>query len=240
MNKRFDLNLEPRTTGKHFSRALRKDRKVPGVVYGSAENKNVAIYEGDIVKYNVRAYENALFNLKSSSEASLNGKVALLKEVIVHPVTRRPQHVDLFVLDMNKPVRISIEINFQGKPLGLADGGLLTVVNRQIEIECLPTQIPDNVTADISNLGVGDALHVSDLNLPAGLKLLSNADLTLAVVNIQEEEVIAAPVVEAVAAEGAAAAAPGAAGAAAPGTAGAAAPAAAAGKDAKPAAPAKK
>jgi len=230
--QRIDMNVEARESGKANSRALRVDRKVPAVIYGAVENKNIYIEEGFIKKYNVRAHENSLFNLKSG-DSKLNGQVVLMKEVNVHPVTRRPQHVDLFALDLKKAVRVSIEVRLEGKPAGIADGGLLNVVNRQVEIECLPTEIPEGLTADISGLGVGDALHVSDLKLPAGLKVLSPLDMTIAVVNMFEEEV-AAPAADAAAAAPAAGAAAPAAGAAAP--AAGAKPAAAA---AKPA-PAKK
>jgi large subunit ribosomal protein L25 len=230
--KRFDLTVEPRQTGKHFNRGNRIASKIPAVIYGSGTNHNVSIDENTLIKFNTRAYENALFSLKSS-ESKLNGVVVLVKDVQIHPVTRKPQHADLFALDLKKPVRLNIEVRFEGKPIGIADGGLLNIVNRQIEIECLPTEIPEGFTMDISDMGVGDTKHVSDLKLPASIKLWSSPDLTLAVVNMFEEEVVAAPVVDA-----AAAAAP-AAGAAAP-AAGAAAPAAAAGaKDAKAAAPAK-
>jgi large subunit ribosomal protein L25 len=222
MSQRHDLTVEPRQTGKSFSRALRRDRKVPAVIYGATTPTNLFIEETAVVKFNTSKFENALFNLKSS-EPKANGIVVLMKEVIVHPVTRRPQHVDLFALDLTKAVRVSVEIRLEGKPIGLAEGGLLNVVNRQIEIECLPTEIPERITHDISEMGVGDALHVSDLTVPAGLKVISPAEMTIAVVNLFVEEAVAAPTVDA-AAPAAGAAAP-AAGAAAP-AAGAAAPAA--------------
>jgi len=230
--KRFDLSVEPREIGRANSRASRVAHKIPAVVYGSADNKNVLVDENTLAKFNTRAYENALYSLKSA-DAKLNGVVVLLKDVQIHPVTRRPLHADLFALDLKKPVRLSVEVRFDGKPIGLSEGGLLNIVNRQIEIECLPTAIPESFIMDISDLGVGDTRHVSDLKIPAGVKLISSPDTTLAVVNLFVEEVVAAPVVDA-AAPAAGAAAP-AAGAAAP-AAGAAAPA----KDAKAAAPAKK
>jgi large subunit ribosomal protein L25 len=234
--KRFDLTVEPRQTGKHFNRKNRVAAKIPGVIYGSSDNHNVVIDENTLLKFNTRAYENALFNIKST-ENKLNGVVVLLKDVQVHPVTRKPLHADLFALDLKKPVRVSVEIRFEGKPSGIADGGLLNIVNRTIDIECLPTEIPEGLTIDISDLGVGDSKHVYDLTLPKTIKLMSSPDTTLAVVNMFVEETVAAPTADA-----AAAAAP-AAGAAAPAAAGAkdakaAAPAAGA-KDAKAAAPAK-
>ncbi len=234
MKQRLELTVEPRQTGKHFSRALRVDRKVPAVVYGSTDNANIFVNEGDVVRYNTRNYENALFNLKSTDK-NANGKVVLIKFVDVHPLTRRPVHVDFFALDMKKSVRVNIEIKLEGKPIGLAEGGLLNVVNRQIEIECLPGDIPEFFTMDVSNLGVGDALHVSDLAIPEKYKLISGSELTIAVVNLQEEEAVVAPTVDA-----AAAAAPAAGAAAAPAAAAAGAKAAAPAAGAKAPAAAKK
>ncbi|ODS51125.1 MAG: 50S ribosomal protein L25 [Bdellovibrio sp. SCN 50-8] len=209
--QRFDLNVTPRQTGKHFSRGLRNSRQVPAVVYGSSyKNRSITLEEGAILKYNVRAFENALFNLKSDDK-ELNNVVVLIKEVNVHPLTRRPQHVDLFALDLKKAVRISVELRIEGKPAGIADGGLLNVVNRQIEIECLPTEIPESITVDVSALGVGDSVHVSDLTLPAGVKLISSPDMTVAVCNILEEESTTPAAADAAAAPAAGAAAPAAA-----------------------------
>ena len=226
--KRVDLNIETRETGKANSRAFRNNSKVPAVIYGATSNMNVMIHVNDVIKYNSRAYENALFNLKSA-DAKANGKVVLLKDVQVHPVSRRPEHVDLFAIDLNKPVRIDVEISLTGKAIGLSEGGLLNIVNRTITIEVLPNDIPENITADISHLAVGDALHVSDLQVPAGVKVISSLDMTIAVVNVAEEEAVATPAADAAAAPAAAAPAAGAP--------------AAAGKDAKAAdakAPAKK
>lgn len=228
-SQRQELNVEIRQAGKSTSRALRNKMQVPAVVYGSGKNVNIFIDERQVRKFNTRAFENSLFTLKSS-DSSVNNVVALMKDVSIHPLTRKPQHVDLFALDLKKPVRIKVEISFQGKPAGLAEGGLLNIVNRQVEIECLPTEIPDSFTLDISAMGVGDALHVSDLQVPASLKMLSTPDTTLAVVNLLEEEVVTPVATEAAAATAAAPTAEA-------GKAAASAPAA--GKDAKAAAPAK-
>jgi large subunit ribosomal protein L25 len=222
---RFELTVEPRQPGKATSRGLRLTRRVPAVVYGSVKSSAITLDEGAVRKYNVRAFENALFTLKSK-DSTLNNVVVLMKAVNVHPLSRNPQHVDLFALDLKKTVRISLEVRVEGKAVGIADGGLLNVVNRQIEIECLPTEIPDALVVDVSGLGIGDSIHVSDLKLPDGVKLISSPDMTVAVVNMQEDEVVAAPTADAAAAPAAGAAAPAAAKGAAPAK-GAAAPAAA-------------
>ncbi len=227
MKQRHELLVEPRLDGKHHCRALRKAKKIPGVLYGSMANVNVCMAENDVIKFNSRKFDNALFTIKSPIKEA-NGKVVLLKKVDINPLSRRPVHADLYALDLTKPVRVSIEIRTEGKPVGIADGGLLSVVNREVEIEVLPNDIPESFVLDVSHLGVGESVHVSDIKLPAGVKMISALDLTLAVVSLVAEEVVVAPVAAAVAAP--VAGAPAAAGAGAP---------AAAGKDAKAAAPAK-
>ncbi len=230
MKQRIELNVESRETGRSSSRALRQAKRVPAVMYGSIKPVNFSVHVNDVIKYNSRAYENALINLKSN-DSSVNGKVCLIKEVTVNPLTRIPEHVDFFALDLNKAVRVFVEVRVEGKPIGIAEGGLLNIVARQVEIECLPTAIPDAIVVDVSNLNVGDSIHVSELTVPAGVKMISRPEVTIAAV-VEAEAESAAPVA-AEAAPAAAAAAP------AAGAKAAAAPAAGA-KDAKPAAPAKK
>jgi len=193
MKQRIELNIENRQAGRGTSRNLRNSKMVPGVIYGSIENANVSVHVNDILKYNTRAYENALLNFKST-DSKLNGKVALIKSVQVHPLTRRPEHVDFYALDLNKAVRVFVEIKVEGKAIGLSEGGLLNIVSRQVEVECLPTAIPEFLTLDVSNLGVGESLHASELTIPAGVKLISRPETTIAAVVDQDEEVVAAPV----------------------------------------------
>lgn len=224
MKERIELPVELRTTGKHFSRSLRKESKVPAVIYGGKTgNFNVSVDEKAIKKYNTRAYENALFTLKSA-DGKVANVVALMKEVIVHPLSQRPSHVDFYAIDLTKTIRVWVEIVPEGKAIGIADGGLLNIVTRQVEVECLPTNIPSSFKLDVSGLGVGMALHASDLKLESGLKLISAPELTIAVCNKEEEKAVAAP--EAAAAAPAAAAAAPAAGAKAAATPAAAKPAA--------------
>jgi large subunit ribosomal protein L25 len=229
MKQRIELNIEVREAGRATARGLRVNKMVPAVIYGSLEPVSVSIHVNDVLKYNTRNYENALMNLKSK-DSKLNGKIALFKEVVVNPLTRTPEHVDLFALDMTKTVRVSVEIKVEGKAIGLSEGGLLNIVTRQVEVECLPTNIPESITVDVTNLAMGDSIHAAALTIPDGIKLISRPELTIVAVVEQEEEVVAAPV----------AAATPAAGAAAPAAGKAAAPAAGAKAPAAAKAPAKK
>lgn len=190
MKERIELTVASRETGKRASRALRMQSSVPAVVYGAkTENKNIYVQEKDIKKYNTRAFENALFNLKGGDKEM----VVLMKDVVVHPVSQRPTHVDFYAIDITKTIRVWVEILLEGKAIGISEGGLLNAVTRQVEVECLPTAIPESFKLDVNNLGVGQALHASDLELGTGVKLISSPDLTLVVCNKEEEKVVATP-----------------------------------------------
>lgn len=223
----IEIPVTARETGKHNSRTSRVAGKIPCVIYGpKTEPINVLADEITIRKYSGRRYESTIFVMKSDNKA-VGSLQVIMRDVQVHPMTRRPVHVDFYAPDMTKPVRVSVELRLEGKAQGLTEGGMLEHMLREIEIEALPTAIPEFLTADVTNLGLGDALHVSDLVATAGYKIMSLPTLTIATVAVPREEEAAAPV--------AAAAAPAAA------AGGKAAPAAAAGKAAPAAkAPAKK
>ena len=224
----IQLQVDSREKGKSVVRKLRKNKIVPGIVYGSkVNNVIVSAEEKMIVKYNTQKFENSIFTLVSK-DSKINGVKVLMKEVKVHPVTRRPEHIDFLAIDLTKEVRVYVELRLDGKAQGLSEGGLLEQLVREVEVSCLPTKIPTHLTVDVTNLGVGDAAHLNDIKFPEGVKPTAHDNIALATVTIVKEEVVAAPVAAAAApgAEGAAAAPAAEGAAAAPG---AAAPA----KDAK-------
>ena len=104
--QRIELNVEVREKGRANSRGLRVNKQVPGIIYGAIENANVSVHVNDILKYNTRAYENALMTLKSS-DSKLNGKVALIKSVQVNPLSRRPEQF-AFLLRLKSKVKLSV------------------------------------------------------------------------------------------------------------------------------------
>lgn len=229
--KHIDLSIEKRDSGKSSSRGLRTKKLVPGIVYGRSQKATCVVADSKaIVRFNTSKYENAIYKFQSEDK-ELNGVSALMREVTVHPVTRYPMHVDFYAVDPSQKVKVFVEVRFTGKPIGLSQGGVFTIVSRTLQVECKVSDIPEFINADISNLNVNDSLHLSDLKLPEGIKSVARDDVTLATVSIIAEEVVEVAATAATA-EGAAAPA---AGAAAP-AAGAAAPAAGA---AAPAAPAK-
>jgi large subunit ribosomal protein L25 len=197
------LSVEPRTSGKHFSRTLRKEEKVPAVVYGPKVKSSVLwLQEKELKKFMDRKFENSIFTLQSSDKGLNNLKV-LKKQTAIHPLSRRPVHVDFYAIDLTKKLRVDVEVRFTGKAEGLKAGGVLNLVQRTVEVECLPTDIPAFIEVDISHLNVGNSLHVSDLKAPEKVTIVSRPEETLCTIVIVEE-ITAAPVAAAAPAEGAA------------------------------------
>ncbi len=195
--ERLEIAVETRKIGKHNSRVSRTNGRVPAVIYGpKTEPINVLTDEITMKRYSGSRFESTIFALKSE-DAKVNKMAVILRAIQVHPLTRRPLHVDFYAVDMTKPVRVHVELTLVGKPLGIAEGGVLEHMLRNVEIEVLPDAIPDHLEADVAALGLGEALHVSDLKVPAGVKILSLMTLTIATVAVPKEEaakaVVAAP-----------------------------------------------
>src|SRR5690606_15335380 len=102
-------------------------------------------------KYSTLAFENAIITLKSD-DPELNQTKVLFKEVIVHPVTRRPVHFDFLAIDLNKEVRVMVEVRYEGRAEGTKEVGTLQPIVRQLEVECLPKDIPEFIAIDVTPL----------------------------------------------------------------------------------------
>lgn len=176
------IEVKTRKPGRGTNRGLRREREIPAVLYGpKTENISLSLPENDAVKYSRREFENMIITFKSDNK-DLNGLKVLKKETRVHPVTRRPLHLDFYAPDMTQTVRVEVELKFEGTPKGeKEEGGIFNIVRREIEIECLPADIPESYTVDVSDMVVGDVLHVSDVKI-GDMKLMTSAELTICAV----------------------------------------------------------
>ena len=198
----INIKASLRETGKSTARGLRMERQVPAVIYGpKTKPLNIFIHENDAVKYSRTGFENSILTL-TSQDATVNGLKVLRKSMDIHPVSRRPIHMDFFAPDMTKKVRVNVEVKLIGKAKGTADGGLVSMVRREVEIECLPLEIPSFFELDITEMDLNESMHVSDIKFPPNVRVITSTDETITTCAEVKEEV-AAPVV---AAEGAAAA----------------------------------
>lgn len=230
------IRASKRQTGnKGVARRLRAAGKVPAVMYGpGSDSKFLALDPKEFGLQRLQYAASHLFQVQVEGDKTYK---ALIKDVNRDPVNSAYLHVDLYAVDMKKAIRVDIAIELVGKPKGLIDGGLLSQIMRTVQVQCLPDAIPEKVECDVSDMGIGDIKHLSDVKFPAGVKPTSTHDEAVAAVVAPEEIKEETPVAAADAAAAGAAAAPGAPGAA-PAAGAAAAPAAAGAKagDAKAAA----
>lgn len=205
-SENINLSAELRNTGKSTNRRLRREKRVPAVVYGpKVKNIEFSLEEKEMVKYLKSKFENTIFKL-TSDDKNLNGLNVLRKATDIHPVSRRPTHIDFYALDLTATVEVTVEVKFEGDAIGIKNGGVLNVAHRDVDIECLPSDIPEYLAIDISNLDINDSVHVSDLVIPTGVTVLTPLTQTVCTIATVAEE--AEPVVAAAAEGEAAEAAP--------------------------------
>jgi large subunit ribosomal protein L25 len=235
------LTVEYRSsTGKNEAKRLRATGRVPGICYGAgAEPVPISLSARELKKaLNPEKRRNTVIQVTvTGGEGGSKELTVMLKDYQVDAIRRDVQHVDLVVIDVNKEVTVEVPLVLLGKPIGLVDGGQLHTVHRTLAVTCKPAEIPVKVEIDISHLKLGEALHVRDVKLPAGIKAAVSSGETIAsVVAPRQEKSPTEEAAEAAAAAGVEAAAVPAAGAAvgAPGAAPAPAAKGDAAKAAKP------
>lgn len=192
--------------GKNASRRFRKGGLVPAVLYGEgAESVPLVLAKKDIVMIlKSETRENTIFKIAFDSEV----KDVMIKDLQINATSDELLHADLILIAMDKAIRVSVPIELFGEAVGVkTEGGFVDFMTREVEIECLPANIPERISVDISGLHLHQSLKVADLTAPAGVKLISDPNTVLVLVQVpHEEKVEAKPEEEAVAAEAAAAA----------------------------------
>lgn len=195
--------------GKSAARKSRKGDIVPAVCYGRhSEPVHIEVSTMQVKKAINTPYKiNTIINLKIESNKETISKKVLIKDVQRDVFGKKILHMDFIEVKEDQPIRIKVPIILAGKAKGVAEGGILQQIIRDLDLKCLPKDIPVAIEHDITNLGIGGAVHVKDLKVPENARVLVDKDRTVAVVVEVKEEVAAAPV----AAAGAAAPAEGAA-----------------------------
>ena len=214
-------------TKKGGARKVRATGKVPGVLYGRKEEPMAVLFDEKelITSLDKERKRNTVLKLAVNNGGKTEEITAMVRDAQINPLSRRLVHVDFLRVDLESEVEVTVPLVLTGKAVGLQNGGNLHQSLHMIPIAAKPAAIPTKLELDVSALDIGDALHVSDLKLGAGVRALLDARDGLASVvapKAEKVEEAAAPVEGAVPAEGAAAAG----GAAAPAAGAAAAPAA--------------
>jgi large subunit ribosomal protein L25 len=127
------------------------------------------------------AGENILIDLNIEDGKSTQSHRAMIKEIQVDPVRQNILHVDLYAISMDKKISVEVPVTLTGTAVGVSEeGGILQQVSRTLEVSCLPDQIPDTFELEVTDLTIGDSLHVSDLKIPEGIEVMAEDELTIA------------------------------------------------------------
>lgn len=189
-------------TGKEIAKKLRRDGKVPAIVYGGHREPVSITVEAKAVSDLIRKSEHGIrsvFLLKMSG--SDQQRHAMIKDVQLNPIDRSMKHIDFIRVVMDEMIKVTIPVHVTGTAPGVkVEGGILDFQARELHVECLPGAIPDSIDVDVSNLHTHQMIRVSDLSLPEGVKVLDEMDRVI--VSITQARV------EATAAEGEEAAEP--------------------------------
>ncbi len=170
--------------GKEAAKKLRRNNQIPAIFYGpDTDPLMLAVDYPDldgIIKQT--AAENIILGLQIESEEGSDSKTVMLKELQVDPLTNTYLHADFYEVSMEREVTVGIPIHLLNTPAGVLEGGILQHVRREITITCLPDQMVEHLDVDVSELTIGDSIHIRDIDLPEGLTTNQDENLTVAVV----------------------------------------------------------
>lgn len=179
------------SSGTKNARAMRRDGKVPGNFYTAGKEAISLVFDTREMSYFLN-HGHGLVDLKVEGEKSV--RKCVLQEVQYDPVTEDVLHVDFLGVKMGEKMQLTVPLSFAGNPVGVRHGGLLQEVLRELNIECLPKDIPDVIEVDVSELEIGDSIHISDLSFP-NITILNDPNDAVAmvimprvVVEAEEEE----------------------------------------------------
>ena len=186
------------TTGKEVAKKLRRDGKVPAVVYGGHREPVAITVDRKTVSELIQKSEHGMrsvFLLKMAG--SDQQRHAMIKELTIDPITRKMKHIDFVRVIMDELIKVTIPVHVVGTAIGVKEGGLLDFQVRELHVECLPNAIPDSIDVDVTPLTGHDYFRIKDLELPEGVRVLDDPERV--VVGVTHAKVEAEPVADAVA-----------------------------------------
>lgn len=175
-------------SGKGAARALRRDGRIPAIIYGGTEKPiMVSLPMKELnVEINKGGFRTKLVEL------TLNGKqiTVLPKELQKHPVTDSPEHLDFLRVGKDTIVVVAVPVKIinEDKSIGIKKGGIINLVHRTFDFECHPTNIPHYIEVDVGSLDIGGALHINDITLPKGVAPVDKTNFTVASLALRVEE----------------------------------------------------
>ncbi len=172
-------------TGKSAARELRRNDEIPAVLYGLKDNLSLSVGSKEFTKVLADKGRSALIDLKV--EGGKQHKV-ILKEIQTHPLKELCVHADFLEVALDKAVKVSVPVNLVGQSPGEKLGGIVNHILKTLEVECLPTNIPQVFDVDMSGVELDQVVHVSDMQLPEGVKVLQRPAEAIVSVHLAKAE----------------------------------------------------
>ena len=180
---------------KRDARRLLRDGKIPAILYGpKMTTVTLALDKKEFSRRVAGLQGSHLVRLKSAS-ATLAEKVALVKDMQFHPISGEVIHADFYEVDLSAKIQVHVPLHFVGKAVGIVNGGVLQPILREIEVECLPLDIPEFFNVDVTALDIGDSVHIEDLQMPDGVVSVAEDNLALVAVVPPTVEAVETPTV---------------------------------------------
>ncbi|GAB4536530.1 MAG: 50S ribosomal protein L25 [Thermodesulfovibrionia bacterium] len=204
--ERISLRAEMRTEiGKGGARSLRRKGMLPAVIYSKGRSSSIKLQRKEIAKLLSSGIgEHTLMNIEISTggasnsygEGMTHNHYVLVKDYQVDPVTDEVLHVDFVEVSLKEKIRITVPIVITKEPAGIKKGGIMEHHLREVEIECLPTHIPDGIGIDAGFIEIGHSLHVSDIKPPEGVRIVTDPHEVILTVLEPKVEKVTAPEAE--------------------------------------------
>ena len=199
--QRQELTIKRRdATGKQVAKQLRRTGQVPAVLYGGAKSEAVTVDPRTVLRI-IHGHEGSTQLLTLKFEGEGVARMAIIRDLQFDPVSESLLHVDLQEVTADRAITVRVAVHPVGEAAGVRDQkGILNIVLHELEIACLPTQIPQRIDADVSQLMIGDVLTVAELAAPPGVRILNAPGQAVVTVAPPMAEEVAAPAAEAAAA----------------------------------------
>lgn len=190
----IELSAKTReTSGKGAARKLRQKNEIPAIVYGA--KKDPVMLSIDTVEFvkiiRLHGSMGLFFNLKIDGDSGKK-KSVMLKDMQMDTFSLNYLHLDLHEIDMDETVTISVSVETIGESIGVKEGGLLQIIRRELDVVCKPTDAPETIQIDITNLDVGDAVHVEDIDMGENIEIPHEVNFTIITIvapSVEEEEI---------------------------------------------------
>jgi large subunit ribosomal protein L25 len=180
-----------KTKGKNAAHTLRRASQIPAVLYGPGIDPiPLAIQSKDfeqILKNNTVG--QIIFNLKIQN-GQTDTRSAMVKELQIHPVSQHFLHADFYEVDMARKITVKVPVVARGKSVGVEMGGTLQLIRHELDVYCLPNEIPEAIELDITDLNIGDAIHVEDISLPGDIEIPAEVNFTVLTISSPKVEAV--------------------------------------------------